>query len=102
MTPSREAVLHALKGVIDPELGLDVVSLGLVYGVEVGPGGLVRVDLTMTTPACPLSEDILEQAYAALGEVPGVEAPDVQLVWEPRWTPDRMSDEARQHLGWSR
>ena len=99
MLPSREAVLNALRGVIDPELGLDVVSLGLVYGVEVAPGGSVRVDLTMTTPACPLSEDIIEQAYAVLAEVPGCEAPDVQLVWEPPWTPDRMSDEARQHLG---
>ena len=99
MLPTREAVLHALRAVIDPEVGVDIVSLGLVYDVDIAPGGVVRVNLTMTTPACPLGEDIIEQAYAALSEVPGCEAPDVQLVWDPPWTPERMSAEARQQLG---
>lgn len=89
----------ALREVIDPELGLDVVSLGLVYGAEV-EGPAVRVRLTMTTPACPLGEQIVADAEARLGEVPGISDVQVSLVWEPPWSPDRMSAEAKEALGW--
>lgn len=97
--PLREQVLSALHEVLDPEVGLDVVSLGLVYGVE-AVDGRVRVELTMTTPTCPLGEQIVSDAEARIAALPGVEAVDVQLVWEPPWTPDRMSERARATLGW--
>lgn len=99
MSPSEDQVHEALREVIDPEVGLDVESLGLVYGVRI-TGGRVEVDLTMTTPACPLSEDILAQAREALGAIPGVTDVHVQIVWDPPWTPERMSPEAKEELGW--
>lgn len=99
MELTREQILDALRQVMDPEVGMDVVTLGLVYGVTI-EGGTVQVDLTMTTPACPLGEHITEQAASAVRAVPGVQQADVRLVWEPRWTPERMSPEARQKLGW--
>jgi metal-sulfur cluster biosynthetic enzyme len=95
-----ERVLAALQQVIDPELGLDVVALGLVYGVEVS-GPVVRVRLTMTTPACPLGEQIVRDAEMRLGALPGVADVRVDLVWDPPWTPERMSAEAKETLGWS-
>lgn len=91
--------LTALHTVIDPELGLDVVSLGLVYGVDVRDDD-VTVTLTMTTPACPLGEQLVEDTKRCLLAVDGVRNVEVNLVWEPPWTPDRMSDRARRALGW--
>lgn len=95
----RARVETALAGVIDPEVGLDVLALGLVYGIEVDAGS-VRVDLTMTTPACPLSETIVADAERAIrGLVPG-RAVEIRLVWDPPWSPERMSERARRMLGW--
>lgn len=90
----------ALGEVIDPELGLDVVNLGLVYGVDLVDGAL-RVQLTMTTPACPLGDEIVRDAEARLRALPGVRAVTVELVWEPAWGPERMSAYAKELLGWS-
>jgi metal-sulfur cluster biosynthetic enzyme len=98
--PLAERVEQALTRVIDPEVGLDVVSLGLVYGIVVA-GNLVQVELTMTTPACPLAEQIVREAEAAVRSVDGVGAVSVLLVWNPPWTPARMRPEARRALGWS-
>lgn len=95
----RERVLDALRGVIDPEVGLDVVELGLVYGVGVDAGH-VQIDLTMTTPACPLGEQIVRDAEERVGAVAGVESVSVDLVWDPPWSPARMSPSAREALGW--
>lgn len=92
--------IDALRGVIDPEIGLDVVELGLVYGVDVD-GRDVRVRLTMTTPACPLGEEIVRDAEDRLQAIDGVGAVDVELVWDPPWSPERMSPAARKLLGWS-
>jgi metal-sulfur cluster biosynthetic enzyme len=92
-------VREALREVVDPELGLDVVSLGLVYGVEL-EGGRVRVRLTMTTPACPLSEQIVRDAEERVAALAGVEVVNVELVWEPLWGPERMSPAAKETLGW--
>lgn len=96
-----DAVLRsALRQVIDPEVGMNIVDLGLVYRLEAGEGG-VELDLTMTSPACPLGEMIAAEAETALAAcVPPGRAVTVQLVWEPPWSPERMSDEARQHFGW--
>lgn len=100
MSPTEQQVLDALRQVIDPELGLNVVDLGLVYGVRI-QGTQVHVELTMTTAACPMSEQIVEEAEFSLRYVPGVTEAAVELVWDPPWGPERMSDRAREILGWT-
>jgi metal-sulfur cluster biosynthetic enzyme len=97
----RARILDALRAVLDPELGLDVVSLGLVYEVAVADDG-VRVAMTMTTPACPLGEELVRDAAERLQAVVGDLPVTVELVWSPPWTPERMSAEARAALGWGR
>lgn len=96
----REATLLALRGVMDPEVGINIVDLGLVYGVEV-EGGRARVRLTMTSAACPLGEEIAAEAEARVRSVPGIDDVTVDLVWDPPWSPERMTPAARQALGWS-
>jgi metal-sulfur cluster biosynthetic enzyme len=96
---SRDTVREVLRGVVDPELGVDVVDLGLVYSIEVH-GGDVRVAMTMTIPACPMNAYLSEAAEAALWErLPDARSVRVDLVWEPPWDPAMMSEAARQHLG---
>lgn len=95
-----DPVLRALHAVIDPELGIDVVELGLVYGLTVR-GSSVEIDLTMTTAACPLGEQIALEARERVAAVPGVTDVAVRLVWDPPWTPDRMTASAREALGWN-
>jgi metal-sulfur cluster biosynthetic enzyme len=92
-------VLEALKGVIDPELGLNIVDLGLIYDVAVDDG-TVDVTMTLTTPGCPLHTAIARGAQAAVNRVPGVAQATVKVVWDPPWTPERMSPEAKAHLRW--
>lgn len=96
----RDALMAALKNVYDPELGVNVVDLGLIYGIE-QQNGTIQVDMTMTTPGCPLHESLLQGVGDALSIFPGVERVEVRLVWEPIWTPDRISAEGRQALGWA-
>lgn len=96
-----EAILLALKRVVDPELGINVVDLGLVYHAAQVPDG-IDVALTMTTPSCPLGEMIVEEARMALHEhFPEAENIRVELVWDPPWSPDRISEDARRQLGLS-
>ena len=95
----KEAILKALGRVIDPELGLNIVDLGLIYDVQVNNGD-VDVTMTLTTPGCPLHEAIARGAEAAVCNVAGVQQANVQVVWDPPWTPERMSDEAKAHLRW--
>ena len=98
---TTESVREALRAVIDPELGINVVDLGLVYDVRVEDGD-VSVAMTMTTPACPLGETLSEQAEAAIRQkVPGVKSVTVDLVWDPPWRSSMMSDAARERLGWA-
>ena len=92
-------VLEALKTVRDPEIPMDLVELGLIYELIVKKGGLVYVEMTLTTPACPAGPEILRNAVTALESVPGVTKANVRLVMSPPWTPDRMSDAARDELG---
>ncbi len=92
-------VLDALREVIDPEIGLNVVDLGLVYGIDV-EDGRVLVRLTMTTPACPLGEEIALDAAGRVRALEGVREAAIELVWEPPWTPERMSASAKEQLGW--
>ena len=95
----EDDVLEALTNVIDPELGLDFVELGLVYGVEVDEG-TVRITFTLTTPACPIGPQVSEQMEEFVGEVPGVEEVVTTMVFTPPWTPDRMSEDAKFALGY--
>jgi len=98
MTPDE--IREALRGVLDPEVGINVVDLGLVYGIEVQDDE-VRVDLTMTSAACPLGAHLKDQVETAIRHhCPGVARVTVDLVWDPPWSPERMSTEARRSLGW--
>ena len=97
---SAEDVMDALREVIDPELGLDVVSLGLVYGVEVDDLGEATVRMTLTTPYCPLGPMLESQVHAATQFLPGIQGVKVDLVWDPPWDPHTMaSDEVKLELG---
>ena len=99
--PDDDAVRDALRQVDDPEAGMNIVDLGLVYGVAVAADA-VQVDLTMTSAACPLADLIVERVRSAIDAiVPEGTAVEVRLVWDPPWTPDRMSEIARQHFGWT-
>lgn len=96
-----ERVLDALRQVDDPEVGMNIVELGLVYGVDAGPAR-ISVQMTMTSAACPMGEDIVEDALHAIRRAfPGVDDVDVELVWDPPWTPARMSAQARDFFGWT-
>jgi metal-sulfur cluster biosynthetic enzyme len=96
----NQQVLEALQQVMDPELGVNIVDLGLIYSAELDDGQ-AKVSMTMTTPGCPVVDEIQEMAEAAIWRrVPGVEAVDVQVVWSPPWQPTMMSEGAREQLGW--
>lgn len=96
-----DRVREVLRHVVDPELGINVVDLGLVYDVSV-EDGRVTVAMTMTTPACPMGETLTEQAEARIQQnVPGVRSVMVDLVWDPPWRPAMMSDTAKEQLGWA-
>jgi metal-sulfur cluster biosynthetic enzyme len=98
---SDEVVRETLRQVDDPEAGMNIVDLGLVYGVEVS-GNAVDIDLTMTTAACPMTDMIVEQARDAVAAIaPEGMQVNVHLVWDPPWTPDRMTGIAREHFGWT-
>ena len=98
---SEDDVRQALKTVEDPEAGMSVLDLGLVYGIALEPGK-VRLEMTMTSPACPASDYIVDEAAAAIRAVaPEGTDVEVRLVWEPPWTPERMSAEAQQRFGWT-
>ena len=98
---TEEAVRDALRAVDDPEVGMNIVDLGLVYHIDLVPPG-IEVTMTMTTPACPMGGMILDEAREALRALlpEGAEA-DVRLVWEPPWTPDMMSARAKETFGWN-
>ncbi|MBX6371486.1 MAG: metal-sulfur cluster assembly factor [Acidothermus sp.] len=101
--PDESKVRELLRDVIDPEVGINIVDLGLLRGIEVQSDGTVRVATTLTTPACPLGPYISEQIYGTIAQLPGVRDIDVEIVWSPPWDPDRdMSDEAKRLLGWRR
>jgi metal-sulfur cluster biosynthetic enzyme len=94
-------ILEALRSVMDPELGVNVVDLGLVYGVEQYDDGDVYVTMTVTTPTCPIGSFLEQQVRWAVMSTPGVGAVEVEVVHTPPWSPALMSDTARSTLGWS-
>jgi metal-sulfur cluster biosynthetic enzyme len=99
MPPTRSSIRDALHQVIDPELGVNIVDLGLVYGIWIDDDG-VRIEMTMTTPACPLGEylkDLVESSIKASHD--DADNVEVVFVWDPPWTPDLLSDEGKHQLG---
>jgi len=95
---SEKGVLDALTKVMDPELGISLVDLGLIYGVDI-KGKKVTVRMTFTTPACPMLRHMAASVEEAVKKLDDVEEVDVQLVWDPPWTPERMSGEGKKKLG---
>lgn len=97
---TKEQVLQELKQVIDPELNINIVDLGLIYDVLVDQKtGNVEITMTLTTPGCPLSFVFEEWVPTAVKKVEGVKDVRINLVWEPAWDPDKMSDDAKENLG---
>jgi metal-sulfur cluster biosynthetic enzyme len=96
--PTVDQVTDALTNVIDPELGLDFVELGLVYDVEI-EDGTVAITFTLTSPGCPIGPQVSEQMKEFVGELEGVERVEPRMVFSPPWTPDRMSEDAKFALG---
>ncbi|MBI2145659.1 DUF59 domain-containing protein [Candidatus Woesearchaeota archaeon] len=95
---TEQGVLAQLKKVEDPEIHYNIVDLGLVYGVRID-GGMVVVDMTLTSPTCPVGPFIISEVESTVRKLPGVAGVTVNIVWEPLWSPERMSDEARVALG---
>jgi metal-sulfur cluster biosynthetic enzyme len=96
---TRKQVLESLKMVIDPELGISVVDLGLIYDIDVEEDA-IHVTMTLTTAGCPLHESMVEAVRQVVQMTDLTKTVDVQLVWEPPWTPERLTPAAKQMLGW--
>lgn len=95
---TAENVLEVLSGVYDPEIPIDIVNLGLIYGVDIEDGN-VHVKMTMTAPGCPSSAEIAAEAKILIEELPGARSASIEIVWDPPWDPSRMSEDARQSMG---
>ena len=94
-----EAVIDALKEIYDPEIPVNIYDLGLIYDVEITPEHHAKVKMTLTTPHCPVAESMPGEVELRVGAVPGIGDAEVELVWDPPWDPQKMSDEARLELG---
>ena len=94
----EKGVVEALRGVMDPELGISIVDLGLIYGVEM-EGGKATIKMTFTTPACPMLHFLISRVEDAARKVEGVKEVEVKLVWDPPWEPGRISEEGKKKLG---
>jgi metal-sulfur cluster biosynthetic enzyme len=94
-----EEINDALREVIDPELGLDFVELGLIYDVEVDAEGAVKVTYTLTSPGCPIGPQVAEQIQEFVSEIEGVSSVESEMTFSPTWTVDRMSEDAKFALG---
>jgi metal-sulfur cluster biosynthetic enzyme len=98
---TRSLIYDALHDVYDPELGVNVLDLGLIYDIAVNEEGYVTVTMTLTTPGCPMHESLSEGVGAALEGIPGITGGEIRLVWEPRWDPSRITEEGRRLLGFA-
>ncbi len=95
----RQRVVDALRTVHDPEIPVDIWELGLVYDLDVRPDGRVAIQMTLTSPACPVAELLPPEVERRVAAVPGVRAVTVDVVWDPPWGPERLSEAARLELG---
>jgi metal-sulfur cluster biosynthetic enzyme len=96
---TREDVFSGLKNVYDPEIGINIVDLGLVYDSDIAENGDVLVTMTLTSIGCPLGPVIVQEVNNALRDLPGIGATDVKIVWTPPWSPDLMTEDAKDELG---
>ncbi|HSE84526.1 MAG TPA: iron-sulfur cluster assembly protein [Thermodesulfobacteriota bacterium] len=96
---TKEMVLEVMSNIYDPEIPVDIVNLGLVYDVDVQDGS-VHVKMTLTSPGCPTAGEMVYEAQTLIEEMPGVKEATVEVVWDPPWDPSKMSEEARQALGY--
>jgi FeS assembly SUF system protein len=96
--PAETAVLDAIATVYDPEIPVNIYELGLIYAVDINDAGDVKVEMTLTAPACPSAQELPEMVREAVLAVPGVKNVTVETVWDPPWDPSRMSEEARLSL----
>lgn len=104
MTPEEklkieEKIVEYLRTVVDPEIAVDIYSLGLVYKIDLADDGALTIDMTLTAPNCPMADFIMEDVHQKMASIPGVESVNVNLVYEPEWNKDMMSDEAKLELG---
>ena len=104
MTPEQklaieEKVIEMLRTVFDPEIPVDIYSLGLIYKIDLNDNGELNIDMTLTAPNCPAADFIVEDARIKLESIDGVEAVNINIVFEPQWTQDMMSEEAKLELG---
>lgn len=96
--PSEDALIAACASVFDPEIPVNIYELGLIYAIDIDDAGAVKVEMTLTAPACPSAQELPEQVRDAILTVPGVTACDVDVVWDPPWDQSRMSEDARLAL----
>ena len=94
-----EGVIEALKDIYDPEIPVNIYDLGLIYDVEITPDHHALIKMTLTTPHCPVAESMPGEVELRVGAVPGIGDAEVELVWDPPWDPQKMSDEAKLELG---
>ncbi len=95
----QAAIIEALETIYDPEIPVNIYDLGLIYGVEVDQDGRAEIRMTLTAPACPVAGAIVEEVAEKSGRVEGVSTSHVELVWDPPWTPERMTEAAKLELG---
>jgi metal-sulfur cluster biosynthetic enzyme len=102
LLPDKAKLLDALRQVIDPEIGINIVDIGLIYRLDIAAdGSVLTIEMTMTSPACPMGEMMIEEIETVLREqLPETMACKVRLVWEPPWSPAMMTERARKHFGW--
>ena len=93
------AIVKALKTVYDPEIPVNLYEMGMIYEIEIGDAADVSIRMTLTSPACPVAETLPGEVHDTVAKVAGVASVDVELVWDPPWTPERMSEAARLELG---
>jgi FeS assembly SUF system protein len=96
---AQEKILEALKTCYDPEIPVNIYELGLIYDVDIQPTGAVRIQMTLTSPGCPAVGSLPPEVQSKVRAIPGVTAAKVEIVWDPPWTPDRMTEAARLKLG---
>ena len=95
----KDNIMGALENVVDPEIGIDIVNLGLVYDLSINHEGIVTVEMTLTSMGCPMAGQIVKEVEAAISDIPEVNATNVNLVWSPPWSKDKMSRYAKIALG---
>ncbi|WP_028549722.1 metal-sulfur cluster assembly factor [Paenibacillus sp. UNC451MF] len=95
---TEDRIMSALEEVLDPEVGVNIVDLGLVYDIAINEPGTATIKMTLTIPECPLADQIVADVKNAAEKVQGVKKAEVQLVWEPKWTPAKMNDLAKEQI----